>query len=263
MRLMERLGRGLRLRINGILYGLGFFAQTLGAVFSLLRPKQVNYKVLVLQILFTGVEALGIITVLSLALGAVINIQGFALLPQFGQGQLMYELLVIIITRELGPVLTAFIIVARSGTAIATELGGMVVRHEIEAYVAFGINPIKQLVAPRFLGVQLSTVILTIYFNFFGLVGSFLVANFVTPLPVQEYFVKLLQTLQVGDIIVALVKSAVFGAITALAATYHGLAVQGAETEIPVAGIKAVSKGFVGVILADAVITVIFYVAFA
>ena len=107
---------------------------------------------------------------IALALGALIIVQGNSILPRFGQGKLLYTLLVIVITRELGPLLTAFIIIARSGTAIATELGNMVISHEIEAYVAVGINPIAYLVVPRFLGVTVSMVLLTVYFNFFGLV---------------------------------------------------------------------------------------------
>ena len=70
----------------------------------------------------------------------------------------------------------------------------MVVSHEIEAYISVGINPISYLVVPRVLGVTISVMALTIYFNFFGLFGSFLVSQLIKPVPFLEYFSALLRT---------------------------------------------------------------------
>ena len=168
-------------------YASGLLFAVLKESLLFFRRRQVGFRVFILQILFTAVEAISIVAFISLALGALIIIQGNSILPRFGQGKLLYTLLVIVITRELGPLLTAFIIIARSGTAIATELGNMVISHEIEAYVAVGINPIAYLVVPRFLGVTVSMVLLTFYFNFFGLFGSFLLTQLVRRIPFNEY----------------------------------------------------------------------------
>ncbi|HEY9595237.1 MAG TPA: ABC transporter permease [Spirochaetia bacterium] len=241
-------------------YALGFFYQVLRETFLLSGRKHVARRVLVLQILFTGVEAMSIIALISLAIGAVILVEGATLLPRFGQTSLMYSILIVVIMRELGPILTAFVVIARSGTAIATELGNMVVSHEIEAYVSVGINPISYLVAPRVVGATISMVGLTIYFNVFGLFGSFLVSQLVKPVPFVEYFSTLLATIQLRDIVSSLVKSLVFGVIMSTVATYQGFKVTGAVTEIPRAVIKAVGQGFVLCVLADAVITLISYV---
>lgn len=227
---------------------------------SFLRRRQVGYKVLSLQILFTGVEAIGVIAVISLALGAVIVVQGLSLLPQFGQGHLIYPILIIAITRELGPLLTAFVVSARSGTAIATEIGNMVIDHQIEAYVATGINPIAYLAVPRFLGVTISTIVLNLYFNVFGLIGSFLVTQLAQPIGLSEYFSGLLGTLTISDIGASLIKSAVFGAIISTVSTYYGFKVERAQTEIPQMTIHAVGRGVVLCIVADAIITVAYYV---
>ncbi len=224
-----------------------------------MRRKQVGFRVLVMQILFTGFEALAITGLIAMALGAVIIIQGVNLLPQFGQGELIYTILITVITRELGPLLTAFIITARSGTAIATELGNMVISHEIEAYVSVGINPISYLVVPRFLGVTISLLILNIYFNIFGLVGSYFLTQFIKPIQFLEYFGNLLGQIRTADIASSFVKSLVFGAIISTVATYNGFAVQQASTEIPQRVIKAVGQGFILCIVADALITMIYY----
>lgn len=212
-----------------------------------------------MQILFTGVEALSISTVLALGIGAIVNIIGASLLPQFGQGQLMYVILIAIITRELGPLLTAFIITARSGTAIATELAGMVVSHEIEAYISVGIDPLSYLAAPRFLGVTISSFFINIYFNIFGLLGSYSVLSILTPVPFSEYYTGLINALRITDIGVGLLKSLVFGAVISLVSIYQGFSVLRASTEIPQAGIRAVGQALVSLVIADAIITVLSY----
>jgi phospholipid/cholesterol/gamma-HCH transport system permease protein len=258
--MISRLGRWAIGKARDFSYAMGFFFQVLSETVLFVRRRQVGFRVLVLQILFTGVEALSIVALVALAIGAVIIVEGGTILPRFGQTSLMYSILIIVITRELGPLLTAFIIIARSGTAIASELGNMVVSHEIEAYVSVGINPISYLVVPRVLGVTISVIALTMYFNLFGLIGSFLVSQLVKPVPFGEYFRALLSALQPADLVSTLVKSFVFGIIISVVATYQGFRVALSVTEVPRATIKAVGQGFVLCLLADALITLVYYV---
>lgn len=253
-----RIGSKLFEKIRGILYGFGFFFTIVRSTFSFLRRRRIGYRFLTLQVLFTGVEALSVISLISLALGAVIIIEGISYLPIFGQGDLIYSILIIVITRELGPMLTAFIIIARSATAIATELGNLVVSHEIEAYVSFGINPISYLAVPRFLGVIISMLILNVYFNIFGLVGSYFITQVFTTIQFGEYFHNLLARLRAVDILSSVVKSVVFGSIVSVFATYYGFRVEQSTTEVPQMAIKAVGQSFKYCILADAVITLIY-----
>jgi phospholipid/cholesterol/gamma-HCH transport system permease protein len=257
--LSERIGANIRGKVRVMLYGAGFCSRVMTESGRFFRRNQVGYRVLVMQVLFTGVEALGIISFMSMALGAVLSSMGLALASQFGQGALTYPLLVAVITRELGPLLTAFVIIARSGTAIATEIGGMVVSHEIEAYQAFGIDPISYLVVPRFLGVVFSTVLLTIYFNFFGLLGSYLLSAFIAPVPIGEYMTQLLKVLTPSDLLISCVKALVFGTVISLVACYQGFRVQKASTEVPQAGIRAVGRCFTFCIIADAMLILIYY----
>lgn len=255
----ERVGAGLRARAAELSYLAAFVTLVLRETLRFFRRRQAGYKVLVMQILFTGVEALGIVSILSLALGSILIVLGFTNLPQFGQGQLMYSMLVLIITRELGPILVAFIIIARSGTAIATELAGMVVGHEIEAYMAAGIDPISYLVVPRFLGVIVSMVVLDVYFSVLGLLGSFAIARLVTAIPFMDYWSNILQALSPGDLGISLLKAFLFGAVIAVVSTFEGFATNRSSTEVPQAGLRAVGKCFVLCIFADAVVTAVYY----
>ena len=259
---LHSLGRWLMQSMVDFLYAAGYMYEILKRSFRFLRhiqPKY-GYRVLIMQILFTGFEALWIIAIISLAMGALIILQGRSLLAQFGQGQLVYSILITVITRELGPILTAFIIIARSGTAMSTEMGNAVVSHEIEAYISFGINPIGYLIVPRFLGVTISVVILNIYFNIFGLLGSFIVTQFISPLQLSDYLSNLLNQLTAADVFSSFLKSLFFGMIIGCTATYYGFQVERASTEVPQVAIKAVSRSFVLCILADVILSAVYYI---
>ena len=245
--------------VESTLYNLGFFVRLLKGVVGFVRRGQAARKILIMQILFTFVEALSISSLLAIGIGAAVNIIGMPFLSSISQERLIYPLLITIITRELGPLLTAFIIIARSATAIATEIAGMVISHEVEAYIAVGVDPIEHLAVPRFLGVTISLFMLNIFFNIFGLAGSYAVAQIFTPLPASVYFNNLLDTLTLHDILVTIIKSIVFGMVIAMVAISKGLAVERASTEIPVAGLKSVGAAFGWCISLDIVISALYY----
>ena len=246
-----------------LFYKLGFFARTLRAVGSFFKRWKVSVRVLIMQIFFTFVQALGISALLALGIGAAVSIIGIPTLTMISQQQLIYSLLIIIITREMGPLLTAFIVIARSATAIATEIAGMVISHEVEAYISVGVDPIEHLAVPRFLGVTTSLFLLNIYFSVFGLAGSFIVAHAFFSIPVEYYFNNLLRQLTIQDMFISGVKSIAFGMIVSIGAITEGLSVERASTEVPVAGLRAVSNAFAGCIMVNIILTAMYYIALA
>ncbi|MFP3041315.1 ABC transporter permease [Treponema primitia] len=249
------------LRLDSVFYTLGFFARTLGGIGNFVFRGQAAYKILIMQILFTFVEALGIASLLALGIGAAVYVIGMPLLASLSQERLLYTLLIIIVTRELGPLLAAFIIIARSATAIATEIGGMVISHEVEAYISVGVDPIEYLAVPRFLAVTVSMFLLNIYFSIFGLAGSFLVVQLFNPMPAAYYFNNLLEALTIQDIVITIVKSIAFGMIIAVLAIINGFSVERASTEIPVVGLKSVGSSFVWCIIVDVLLSALYYTA--
>jgi phospholipid/cholesterol/gamma-HCH transport system permease protein len=249
--------------IGKLLYNLGFFARTLRGVGSFIKRWKVSSRILVMQILFTFVQALGISSLLALAIGAAVNIIGFPTLAKFSQQQLIYPLLITVITTELGPLLTAFIVIARSATAIATEIAGMVINHEIEAYISVGVDPIEHLAVPRFLGMTISLLLLNIYFSVFGLAGSFIVAQVFHSLPADYYFSNLLTSLKINDIFILILKSVSFGMLISIVAITEGLAVERASTEVPVAGLRAVSNSFACCIVLNIILSAVYHLVMA
>jgi phospholipid/cholesterol/gamma-HCH transport system permease protein len=250
----------LATKIKNIFYSLGFFAKTLKGVGQFIRNYKASFKILINQILFTFVHAMGISMLLAVAIGAAVNIIGMPMLTMLNQQSLIYTLLIMFITRELGPLLTAFIVIARSATAIATEIAGNVISHEVEAYISVGVDPIEHLAVPRFLGVTFSLVLLNIYFSIFGLAGSFLVAQLFSSTPMDYYFSNLLQHLSIKDILLTIIKSIAFGMIISIVAVIEGFSVERASTEVPVAGLKAVSGAFALCILVNVLLSVLYYV---
>jgi phospholipid/cholesterol/gamma-HCH transport system permease protein len=242
---------------RNLFYGFGFFWLVIRESLRLNSRRGVGWKVVVMQVLFTGVNALAVILMIALSLGAVIIFEG-AQLFSLGQNSLLYTILITIITRELGPLLTAFIVMARSGVAIATELSNMVISQEIEAYVSVGINPISYLVVPRFLGVTVSVAALTVLFSVGGLAGAWLVVQFVQPLPAGEYFTNLLIHLTVSDLSASLVKGIVFGMVIAVVSSFTGFQANQSSTEVPVLVIKAVGRGFALLIVVNVIITLVY-----
>ena len=249
--------------IKNALYILGFFARTLFGVGRFIKHSQASFKILIMQILFTFVHAMGISTLLAMAIGAAVFVIGAPYLSILDKQDLIYLLLITIIMRELGPLLTAFIVIARSATAIATEIAGMVISHEVEAYISVGVDPIEHLAVPRFLGVTISLLLLNIYFSVFGLAGSYLVAQFFSSTPMSLYFGSLLHLLTFRDIALSLIKSISFGAIISIVAVVEGFSVERATTEVPVAGLRAVSGAFALCIVVNVLLSALYYVVLA
>jgi len=255
--MLAQVGNAVITKVSGLPYIFGFIGRVLTSSFFFMSREKAARKILIMQLLFTFIEALSLVAILALSLGSGLYLVGNSFLLSIGQQTLIYKLMVIIMTRELGPLLVAFVVTARSATAIATEIGGMVISHQIESYVSFGVDPIGHLAAPRFLGVTLSVFFLNLYFSFFGILGPYLIAHFVDPTGSADYFRMLFQELTVGTIGVSSVKSLVFGMIISLCSTYAGFEVNRASTEVPVAGIKAVGNSFLFIILADALFIVL------
>lgn len=258
--MLEKFGRSVINKIKEFAYIIGYVGKLINASFFFVSRGKASRKILIMQLLFTYVEAIPICAILAIGIGTAIVFLGNSLLVSIGQAKLTYTLLVLVITRELGPLLIAFVVTARSATAIATELASNVVNHEIEAYISVGIDPINHLAAPRFLGVTFSIFFLNIYFSIFGLVAPALVVQFISSTNMADYFNNLFTALTLGDILISLTKSLIFGMIISSIATLYGFNAGRASTDIPLAGLHAVSNAFIVTIIADVFITVLSYI---
>jgi phospholipid/cholesterol/gamma-HCH transport system permease protein len=219
------------------------------------RARRQTLHVIIRQILFTGVDALPVVSVIALLLGILIITQAGTQLPRVGAGQLVGNIIVVVLIRELGPLLTAFIIVARSGTAITTELGNMRVSQEVTALELMGIRVPQYLVLTRVAGVVLSMVSLTVYFDMVAVLGGFMVAKLYLTVPFTAFIQAVIGSLTVMDILVTVIKSVLFGFMIAIICAHHGLAVQSSYTEVPQQTTRAMINSVTICLLLDMAIT--------
>lgn len=217
------------------------------------QSRSLSFAVLIRQIRFTGLQALGLISIIALLLGAIIIVEGHTLLVVVGQTNWLYTVLISVFVRDLGPIIVSFVIIARSGTAISIELGNMAVNQECDALTVMGISPVSYLVLPRVVGVVMSLVLLGIYFVVIGLFGGYLVANLFLPLPFVDFVNNLARELQPTDLISMLLKLFFSGFFIAVISCYYGLSARRAVTEVPQRAIKAVGTSIIAVCLIAAV----------
>ncbi len=212
------------------------------------------------QILFTGVDALRVVTVIGLLVGGIVIFETFSILPAFGGESVVGKVLVIVVVRELGPILTAFIVIGRSGTAIATEIGYMMVNREVEALEMLGINPVRFVVLPRLIGVAVAIFCLSFYFNIVSLFGGYVFARFLIDYPFSTYLVDLGGALGFWDVAVSGIKCFTFGIIVALVCSYRGFSVRWSFTEIPQVTTRAVVSCIYLCFAVDIIVTAFFYI---
>ena len=242
------------------LYRVGnFILSSIAFLFNLTTGRRAVFKVVYKQIYFTGIEAFSIISWIAVILGIIIVTQAISILPLFGGERHIGEILVWGVIRELGPLFAAIIVIARSGTAMAAELGSMQINKEINALAAMGIQPKRYLVAPRVVGTAISTFVLTFYFEMITILGGYLLAGFGKRITFGVYISSVLETMGFMDIFASLLKSILFGLIIGAVATLQGLMVGKSITEIPQKTTKAVISSLFLVFVVNGIITAIFF----
>ncbi len=212
-----------------------------------------------LQIRFTGLDALWLVSGTALLLGAVTLIQAFSQLSGLGAENYIGVLMVLIILRELGPLLTAVLVIGRSSTAIATELGAMQLNGEVDALAVHGINPYQYLLLPRWLGVMISLFVLVVFFDTAALAGGFLVAKLKYGVTFGFFMDSVRQSLSNRDFAATLLKILLFAGAITFHACHFGLRIRRSQTEIPQAVTKTVVSALVAVFALDGLIAALFY----
>ncbi len=229
------------------------------AIFDQAQSWRSVFGVVSAQIYFTAWQALPLISVLAVASGTLVIMQSSAQLSLLGGAKMIGELLVAIVVRELGPLLTALIVIARSGTAVASEIGTMKVNQETDALESMGIHPLSYIVFPRLLGGIISVVCLAFYFNVVALIGGYIFSRLVHNMPFHFYFDSLANALALSDVGLFLLKNLFSGTIIFVVCCYQGLLVQGSPHEVPQVTMKAVVNSIVYVIAFNLVVTTTYY----
>lgn len=236
--------------------GLGY--DTIVGLITRSGRRHISLQQIINQVLFTGVDALVIVGLIALSCGVTIAVQATTNMPKIGASEYFGMIMVISVIRELGPFFTALVVIGRSGAALASYIGNMRVAKEISALEVMGINLIHFLVMPAFLGMLISLICLSIYFDIIAIIGGLLVAKLVVDVPFLTLVEEVIQAITVIDILVSMVKCILFGAVIAIVSCFHGLMVTNVRF-VPRAVFKAVVGSMVVTILVNVILTVMFY----
>ena len=181
-----------------------------------------RFRLVVAQLWSEGVLSLLIIVVSGLFVGMVLGLQGYHNLKQFGSEELLGSAVALSLIQELGPVLTALMVIGRAGSAICAEIGIMRNSEQIDALECMAINPVKFLIAPKFVAALVSMPVLTFIFNIVGIFGGYLAGVVLLGVPEGAYFQGMYNSVEWADIRLCLVKSVIFGLIVVWVTTYKG-----------------------------------------
>ncbi|MDJ0789183.1 MAG: ABC transporter permease [Myxococcota bacterium] len=235
---------------------VGEFAWMLGA--AVLRPARVRWSDFFRVAHSAGIGALPIITLVGFLLGLILSFQSVIPMQRFGAEIFVADLLGLSMFRELGPLMTAILLTARSGSAFAAEIGTMKVNEEIDALTTMGLEPVRFLVVPRVLAVILVVPVLTLWMNLAGLVGGALVFRSLE-YPLVTFVTRVADFAGVVDLVGGLGKSFVLGLIVAAVGCQRGLAAGSGSEAVGAATTSSVVSGIVLIALAEGVFAVIFY----
>ena len=255
----EEVGRAVVAAANELEEEVAFVGEvSRGLVANLARPKAMRWGEVWRVFEQAGVNALPIISLISLLIGLIIAFEAAAPFAMFGAQIFIANLLGITMARELSGLMTAIILAGRSGSAFAAELGTMKVNEELNALETFGLNPVRFLVVQRVLAGILLTPLLTIYSIFVGILGGVLVMV-AMGFPLVTIYHQMAQALSYKDILIGVGKGVIFGAIIAGVGCLRGLQTKQGPSAVGVSTTRSVVTGILLVIVADAVIAVLLY----
>ncbi len=229
------------------------------AVLAPLRGKGLRWGALMDELHEMGVRAIGIVALLNLLLGVIIALLAAAQLRQFGQAILVADLVVVAFARELGALLPAIIVAARTGAAITAERATMSVDEEIDALRSMGLNVARFLIAPKLWALGLAVPALTVLAMVAGNAGGWLVGTTLLGESSIAWWNELAHAAVLGDFVQGLLKSAIFAAIIGVVACHSGLRVTGGARGIGLATTRSVVLDIFFIIVADMIFASFFF----
>lgn len=217
--------------------------------------------VLARQIVFTGYDAIGFVSVVALLAGISVVVQAQVWIGRLGQSELLGPLLVTVLVREVGPLLVNFIVIGRSATAMAAELAGMKVRREVDVMDAQGFDPLVFLVMPRAISMAVCVFSLVIVFVLVSLGSGYLCGAFIGTASGDPsiFFRGVVRGVSPHDFYNVLAKTLIPGLITGVIAANEGLSVEGVATDIPQAVTRTVVRATLAVLVVSVIVSVLTY----
>ena len=215
--------------VNQALFGAGYslrlIAHTVLQIPALLQRR--NREVMFKQMFICGIQTIPVTMVVTVFTGMILALNGGLSLQQISQEQLLGPVVAVSMTREMGPFMTALILAASVGSAMAAEVGTMKVSEEIDALEVMSIDPARFLVLPRLLAMAIMTPALTVYVVLVGIIGGAVASYYQYNVPLDLFRTEALRALELKDLYTGIFKAFVFGTVIATVGCSQGLRARG------------------------------------
>ena len=252
---LAALGRGLL----GMCRATGALALFAAAGLSHLFRPPFYGRMLARAFVEIGYFSLPVVALTAVFTGMVLALQSYTGFARFSAQGAVANLVVLSVTRELGPVLAGLMVAGRVGAAMAAELGTMRVTDQIDALSTLSTNPMKYLVAPRLLAGTIALPILVLVADVLGVLGGFIVSTMKLGFNVESYLINTISFVETNDVVSGLVKAAVFGFIISLMGCYQGYNSKGGAQGVGSATTLAVVSASILILASDYVLTEMFF----
>ena len=235
---------------------LGLFA---GSAFAHCVRPPFYWRIILKQMIDIGYFSLPVVGLTAIFAGMVLALQSYTGFARFSAEGAIANVVVVSLTRELGPVLAGLMVAGRIGASLAAEIGTMRVTEQIDALTTLSTNPMSYLVAPRLIAGLLMFPPLVLVADIIGVFGGYLVAVYKLGFNASIYLQNTWDFLEAGDVYSGLVKAAVFGVIVTLMGCYHGYHSKGGAQGVGAATTNAVVSACILILAFDYVLTEMFF----
>jgi phospholipid/cholesterol/gamma-HCH transport system permease protein len=236
------------------LVALGDWSQFAARAVTGVVTRHLKARELLLTSVEVGVSSVGVVAITGMFIGMVLAVQSYSMFHQVGLDTSLGAIIHMSVVRELGPVLAAVMLAGRVGSAMAAQLGTMRVTEQIDALACLGVDPVRFLVAPRFLACVLTIPLLTVLADVMGLVGSTAICLRVYGIDSFHYWQHARDFVAPWDVFVGLVKAVVFGGVIALVACHRGFHCRAGAEGVGRAATEAFVVSFVVILALDFVL---------
>lgn len=236
----------------------GRVALFLGRIVGQCLPALRRPRLLVQQIYNAGARSLIIIMLCGLFVGMVLALQAYDLLQRFGSESALGVAAALGLVKELGPVITALLFAGRAGTALASEIGLMRATDQLNAMAMMAVDPVRYVVAPRFLGGIVAVPLLTAIFDVIGIFGAQLIGVGLLGVEAGSFWSQMQSAVTLRDINEGLIKSLCFGVACSLMAVYEGFHAEPTAEGVGLATTRTVVSSAILTLLLDYILTAAF-----
>lgn len=216
------------------------------------KPRHFHWKTFFAQMIEAGPKALPIVGLLSFLVGLTFGYETSIQLRRFGLQFYMVNAAGTSIFRQIGPVIAAILLAGRTGAAFAAHIANMKLGNEIAALEMIGVSPVTFLVLPRLAALFFMLPLITLYSDFFGILGPLVIAVFKLNIPVDGFLIQLSNAISLSDFLIGVIKSFVFALLIGFAGTWHGLESERSSAGLGRSVTAAVVTGIAAVLTADA-----------